>query len=383
MGIVNYAINGSQDYASASKAENKVMQDTESYLEGAISRIKNAQIGEDTTSGDNTIHIVSNAPDDLKKFVLGENETGRLFSEIYTGSTFINESTSIPDAETSIIRLNYTYTMADNKEFSIVITYIRYNNKGYRIITYENRRTFVSTTVAVQEIYIPTGIEGNIVSYSVDGTSPEIDWIVLYDNGDTVDITPLEPDSTWKYKIGYHDPNAVGTTSNDKAFNSYNNAVERLNTYCASIVTNSTAQRIRSIGTQFDLQDTTEMYYSDILENDIPRDNPGVYNGVGKVGDLNYEQDVIRACYYSSQGTGEDYLETGYLCTESYYWLASRDVDEDNNSTEFRINYVYDGLISTTSTIYLTPSSYTWNSNGDMSEFCVRPVVRVAKSLFN
>ena len=45
MGIVNHAINGTQEYAKASKAENKVMQDTEGFLEDAVARIKNGQDG--------------------------------------------------------------------------------------------------------------------------------------------------------------------------------------------------------------------------------------------------------------------------------------------------------------------------------------------------
>ena len=44
MQIVNYAVNGSQDYGKAAKEENKVMQDTKSYLESITTRIKNAQI---------------------------------------------------------------------------------------------------------------------------------------------------------------------------------------------------------------------------------------------------------------------------------------------------------------------------------------------------
>ena len=54
MGIVNHAINGTAEYAKAAKNENKVMQDTESYLENVVARIKAAQDGEgdrDTPGG--------------------------------------------------------------------------------------------------------------------------------------------------------------------------------------------------------------------------------------------------------------------------------------------------------------------------------------------
>ena len=37
---------------------------------------------------------------------------------------------------------------------------------------------------------------------------------------------------------------------------SYNNAVERLNAYCETIITNPTAQNVRSIGTAFGIEDT-------------------------------------------------------------------------------------------------------------------------------
>ena len=54
MGIVNHAINGTAEYAKAAKNENKVMQDTESYLEDAISKIKSAQDGETVSGGDSS-----------------------------------------------------------------------------------------------------------------------------------------------------------------------------------------------------------------------------------------------------------------------------------------------------------------------------------------
>ena len=367
MQIVNYAVNGSQDYRKATKEENKVMQDTKSYLESITTRIKNAQI---------------TVPDNLRKYVLGENEEGRLISEIFNNISFIDDTNSIPDASTSVIFLNKLlgdFKQGSNGENRF---YIKYNNVGYRITT--NNST--SKTTGVEFIYVPNGREGEIVQYSVDGSSTKTDWLVLYDNGNTLDITPLNIDSSWTYNLGTTDSNATGSTDIEKSIDSYNNAVERLNTFCNTIITNPNKQAVRSIGTKFDITDTTEKYSSDFLVSN-PTSNPGAYNGVAKIGNFNAEQDVIRIGCLNQGGTG------AYAITGKNYWIANSRFINDTSvvgvwrnmelvkSIEFIMGFIRqdDGRLSAGWTLWSVNGNGASGGYGSTSMY-VRPVVRVLSS---
>ena len=326
MGIVGHAINGTQEYAKASKAEEKTMQDTEGFLANALERIQTTQDGDNDTE-DEPVTV----PSDLSTYVLGAEGTGRALSQILSNKTFIDEASTIANASTSVVYLNNLYGDYKDSERRI---YVRYNNVGYKIMV----NTLTSNTTGVEVAYVPYGREGEIVQYSRNGTAVATNWLVLYDNESTLDITPV---SLWanNYTLGYGDPNATGSTNVRKGMDSYENAVSRLNTYSATIVTNSTAQRVRSVGTQFEQEDTTAKYSSTFLENN-PSGSAGTYNGVGKIGDFNSEQDVIRMSYYSSGGTGSGYITYGYANIGEWYWLASRRVFENSDVVTFNVRQV-------------------------------------------
>ena len=371
MGIVNYAVNGTEGYTKASKQENNVMKDTESYLEDAVSRVKSTQGGDDTIT----------VPEELRTYVLGAEGTGRALSEILSqtmsSTSFINEASTIADARTSVVLLNDL--VGDNKEEAgrEKRIYVRYNNVGYKIMV----NSLTSNTTGVEVAYVPKGREGEIVQYSVDGTSAEADWLVLYDNGSTLDITPVSIDNSWTYTLGKNDPNATGSTDLEKAMDSYENVVERLNRYCGTIVTNPTKVAVRSIGTQFNQEDTTTRYSSTFLENN-PTSTPGTYNGVGKVGDYNIEQDVIRMSYYSTGGTGNGYTKFGYAKVGSNYWLASRNVyGAISGGATFIVRSVASSGQAATNCQLWGVSTSGANSRY-VDSAMVRPVARVAATQF-
>ena len=366
MGIVNYAVNGAGDYAKSSKEEERTMQDTENFLEDAISRIKNAQEGDIET---NTV------PDELRRYVLGANDEGKTTSQLLSGNTFKDEVSTIADASTSITLLNRQFGEykdgegqggGKGQERRI---YIRYKNVGYKIIAY-------NLTKNVEVAYIPHGREGEIVQYSTDGVSQATNWLVLYDNGSTLDITPVTLDSNWTYTLGSGDPNATGSTALEKAMDSYENMASRLNTYCETIITNPSKQRVRSIGTQFDQVDTTARFSSDFLANN-PTGGAGTYNGVAKIVDMNAEQDVIRMSYYSAGGTESGYTIYGYSNTGIMYWLASRLVAEGTTSNTFHARNIDNyGYVSNSQLWQVgKPGVYQYSDTK-----AVRPVVRVSSS---
>ena len=56
-GIVNYAVNGTQEYGKAAKEEDRIMQETEGFIEGTLSRIKygtSVEVGQKAKGGSKT-----------------------------------------------------------------------------------------------------------------------------------------------------------------------------------------------------------------------------------------------------------------------------------------------------------------------------------------
>jgi len=146
----------------------------------------------------------------------------------------------------------------------------------------------------------------------------------------------------WYLILGSLDPKAEEELPSgsllDRAIWSYNNAVDTLNEYCENeIVTNPTAQAVRSIGAGFEQADTSSKYSVTSLETHPLRQSN--YNGVGKIGDMNAEQDVVRMSYFSS---GSDYNTFGYANTYRWYWVASRYLQDYSDYVNFMMRRVTD-----------------------------------------
>ena len=289
-------------------------------------------------------------PDDevdlLRKYVLGADENGRDLYEIldwdWNEIVFCNDVNSITDAEESVIYLNELW--GDYKEPNgQVYVYIKYDNIGYKIVadcvfdSINDETTY--TTTDLIKVYEQNGDEGEIVQYKAKSSDANTaDWLVLYDNGSTVDITPLELDNSWTYQLGYQEQATVTALPSgnvmERAVWSYNHAVDTLNSYCANeIVTNSTAQAVRSVGMGFGQTDTNTTYSSTFLANNPSgQTDEGDYDNVGKIGDMNAEQDVVRMSFFSP---GNSYEPCGYANTGNDYWITSRVLHEHSGPTGF------------------------------------------------
>ena len=232
------------------------------------------------------------------------------------------------------------------KEGVIFACYVRYNDAAYKVIAKgtSEQALIIDPYSGVEKVYEHTegSMEGNVVQYSVDGTSAATNWLVLYDNGETVDIMSI--DTMGSLTLGSGDENATNerNESNEnlgKAINSYNNVVARINNYCKSLVTNTTAQAVRSVGsrpnvfaTNGTIPDTTATYTSERLEQWNTN-----YKNVGLKSDSNAEQDVIRMSFYSNNSEP-------YVYTQNKYWLASRYVREKSSSAYFSARIVSYGM---------------------------------------
>ena len=354
MGIVGHAVNGTQQYAQAAKDENEMLDSTGSLIEEAIGKLSEIQGG----NNQNT-----EAPDLLKDYVLGKAVNGvrpgkDYYEDLMGEDGFKTDEDSITDTNALPVYLNELW--GDYKEGTAQTGcyYIRYEDVAYKIIAeylYDSVNDIETyTTKAVVPVYTPKAgsMEGQLVDYKAKTNDTNTTkWLVLYDNGDTVDITPVNIDENWTYTLGYYDgsgdTNANGSTDLEKTQDSYENAVEGLNNYCKTIVTNVTSpNNVRSIGTGFNIQETTARYSSEFLVNNPDTEEKGNYNGVGRVGDMNAEQDVVRMSYYSAGGTGDDYITYGYAIANPngeehpVYWLASRSVGEYSGGVSFGVRGV-------------------------------------------
>ena len=307
----------------------------------------------------------------LKKYLLGPQLQGRPITEIMNenGTAFIDKDGegSIERASTKVKFLNEYYYQYDDTtdNGTVMAVYVKYNNVAYKVMTKGTTYT-TDPTKGVQEVYKPKAgsKEGTIVKYSADGSGTKTDWLVLYDNGSTLDI--MSVDTMGNLTLGVKDVATAGSTDLEKAIYSYNNAVSRLNNYCNTLVTNSTAQKVRSVGAKFDVTDTLETYSSDKTSN-----WQTTYNGRGKLGDTNAEEDIIRMSFYDKADSSY-----GYAKSNAAYWLASRFVYEYSSGVRFRVWYVFSGgYASGYSSLWNVDSSY---ADGWSYSYAVRPVVRVA-----
>ena len=407
MGIVGHAINGTQDYANASNNENQILGDTGNLIGDTVSRINEIQGRSNSSGGGETVESTGENEQNiellnlLKDYVLGEvsEETGlrpgkNIFSifDENTFTSFIDDPNTIEHASSEIVLLN-----AYQSDTEIVL-YARYNNVAYRITA--GKIDYVTTDLV--EVYTPDANSrvGRIVKFKAKVSDETAgDWLVLYDNGTTVDIMSLAemgsitlgPGDTQARttleaieaeKVEGTDTLAREVTDLEVAQYSYENVVSRLNTYCESFVTNidaSNGEKVRSVGTQFDITDTTERYSSTFLLNNPNTAAKGTYNGVGLRGDMNGEQDLVRMSYYSVGGTGNEYTQFGYAVTTNPYWFASRYVSEfPDDYVCFSVHGVGGGFaINFGCDLWGVTADEVWLSNATGA---VRPVARVSAS---
>ena len=104
MGIVNYAINGSEEYAKAGKEEERTMQNTESFIQSAIESIQDAQ---------------------------GEKDYSQVLYNYYTSHNCNHEDImDNPEIEGYVATAYSDYINLDDEEY---FTYVVYRKGIYRV----------------------------------------------------------------------------------------------------------------------------------------------------------------------------------------------------------------------------------------------------------
>lgn len=284
----------------------------------------------------------------MEKYALGDNLQGQAMKNLMIDDSYKNLKQL--NGKNVEYLTHGPYYSNKQQETADAAIYVKYNNKAYRIVVNGSISNISnSTTKSVAMIYEPKGKEGQKVKYSYDGTQANNkEWTVLYDNGDSVEI--ISPESIGSLRFG--------ARSDETIIYSYNNAIERINNYTASLVTNTNKISVRSTGSNPNNPNSrnTEKYTSDRL---------ATLNVIPERGDNNLEKDFVRMAYW------------GVLSTGSRYWLASRYIYADSYFVFFYVDAVnLDGS-------FLDVDFYRADSGGGCSilnscEYAVRPVVKIS-----
>lgn len=173
---------------------------------------------------------------------------------------------------------------------------------------------YISTDTFMTEklelIYEPKGTEGQ---------KTEDGWTILYDNGETAEA--VSPTAMGELRLGHSEEASTNEEKLTQAITSYNTAITLINNYCKILEGLPENKGVRSVGAS---TETSDEYYSDIIKT-----WNSAYNGVGKKGDIKYEQDLVRMAYW------------GVLDGESAYWMASRIISDGTGSyVDFGVRYV-------------------------------------------
>ena len=307
----------------------------------------------------------------MEKYVLGDNFQGQVMGNLISDKdNMIFKQLNGKD----VTYLDMAPYVTGGERIDAAF-YLKYNNKVYRTqldMQDDESNYEVWITKSVAKVYdIPASVE--TIKYSYDGTKEnEKDWIVLYKDETAKTAEILSPEAIGKLKLGKEDTEAQGSNDWEKAVYSYNHAIERINNYTASLVTNPNKISVRSVGSNPsnpNYRNTTK-YTSETIKNwnCSLGSNAGAtkvtVNGIAQVGENNLEQDFVRMKALGVASTGEK------------YWLASRFVDAGSDNVYFTVDAVYSGGSFDGCNLFDARSSGYAYANSD--ECAVRPVVKIS-----
>ena len=283
----------------------------------------------------------------LKKELLGEDGKGKQVSDIATFSGSWYYYNTIEFNDKNIKSLNVCDSGYNDN--SLVI---EYNDSVYIL-----KFSYYDVTESLKFIYKKNkdSKEGKKVDYSYDDTEAnKKEWTVLYDYGDTLEI--VSPEAIGELALGKDDAQAQGNDDIEKTIYSYNHAIERINNYTASLVTNPNKISVRSVGSNPSNPNNRNEIKYDWNGNESAN---GFFEGT----DNNREYDIARMSYFNIAGANKR------------YWSASRKLKNLNQI----IVYTYETNGLGNGDTYLAYGSKENRKNFTQS-YAVRPVVKVNAS---
>ena len=179
---------------------------------------------------------------------------------------------------------------------------------------------------AIEEaIKLPIGLkEGDEIELDADKDGTKETWIVLYKNTDNIEV--ISKNTMGELTLGVDDTEAQTEATDldnskavediEKVIYSYNNAIDRLNSYCASLI-KIPNEGVRSVGTVPDnpsYRDTSKPYEIKKLDKWKNKTAWKTYGIHGENGDENYMSDWVQMGKF------------GIRALDKEYWLGSRNV---------------------------------------------------------
>ena len=239
----------------------------------------------------------------------------------------------------------------------------------------------VTITVSVKDIILPEGLTvGSEFEMDANKDGTKETWIVLYDG--TADhlneneIEVISKDTMGKLTLGANDTEATNATDInengtlediEKAIYSYNNAIDRINNYCASLIKIDNLG-VRSVGSKpSNPSYRTESTYA-IKNLDIWSDKTAweTYGILGEDSDTNYTEDFKQMNTIGIQVSSD----------AKGYWMASRVVGEDADFINYNVKYVFEnGDLRSSVLWYMRTSDNAYG--GDDDSYAVRPIIRI------
>ena len=214
--------------------------------------------------------------------------------------------------------------------------------------------------------------EGDKVKYSYDGTKEnEKEWIVLYKDEKTKTAEIISPEAIGKLTLGCRDTEAQGKNDFEKAIYSYNHAIERINDYTASLVTNPNKISVRSVGSNPSDPNkrNTEKYKSDELESWNCKYDGKIVAETAK---------MLEGSDRNESTDEEQMKKLGIFDIGEFYWVSSREVLDYNDSIYFSVLGVnlVNSYFGAPLLVFYSDSRVRLGTNPDTS--AVRPVVKIS-----
>ena len=234
----------------------------------------------------------------------------------------------------------------------------------------------VTITVSAKDVTLPEGLTvGSEFEMDANKDGTKETWIVLYDG--TADhlneneIEVISKDTMGKLTLGANDTEATNATDInengtlediEKAMYSYNNAIDRINNYCASLIQIDNLG-IRSVGSKpSNPSYRNESTYA-IKNLDSWRDKTAweTYGILGGDSDTNYTEDWNQ-------------MNAAGIKISGAYWMASRFVTENGLYVYFRIFRVFNGSLEN---VYLCCIGDSRDTDEDSYYSGVRPIIKL------
>ena len=338
-GSVNATVTLSDAQTGVNTTASKWVYNTSS---GNIGTNESSYTGGSFSSNTQTITLTATSPGSYYLHVLTKDNAGNV-AETISNRVTVNQlassisispsSVTLDEGDTYYLSVNFNPSNTSNKSVtwssnntSVASVNssgrITANNAGSATITAtttdgSNRTATCRVTVTSPVQTVTNTLEEGDYVYYYDKNNTRRKCIVLYDSSSAYGIQIITEESVEKVTIGSGDTSATGTTNLDKAINSYNNSISRLNSRASAYNNSTYSSSARCVGSNPNSSSSEAGMYTNSTSWFAD------YNGKLKNTDSNYSSDYNQLVSLNIWDIGE------------WYWLASRYVTSSSTIVSF------------------------------------------------